>query len=257
MEDVDKKFTELDTIYCRNNTTAYTWTAPTWTVFSNIPTTWRFLEFIVQDWKREKAPHQERIDASSTKEELLSNVYRAIMDFGDRFRYFVFSYAMFFYALDQAYRRCYSDLNSVNNATGLRLDHAHPPRPNPYVDKVLTIRHISIVHMAKPDDASDQGTLNWALATWWSPLSLVQSLDHKPDIENMAIFPGTLVVRNESGQALNKSTELTIRGILEIDRECMAYLNQFDSVCANYLFAIRARLPLTRDGRTYSPSKFS
>jgi hypothetical protein len=48
------------------------------------------------------------------------------------------------------------------------------------------------------------------------------------------------------------SSDLEIQGIPELHRHCSRYLSQYDQVCAEYLGAIQAELPLEVDANTWS-----
>ena len=80
-------FTTVRPVYCRNNTTGSTWIVPTSVVFSNISTMRRFLDFVLEDWKKESAPFQKACDEATIESQMVAAVGRVFSDLRPRFQY--------------------------------------------------------------------------------------------------------------------------------------------------------------------------
>jgi hypothetical protein len=60
-----------------------------------------------------------------------------------------------------------------------------------------------------------------------------------------------LTLRDSTGKVIDQSDDLEIKGILEMDNLCRQYLDEYDRVCAAYLKAIHAKLPITVGDEQY------
>ena len=67
----------------------------------------------------------------------------------------------------------------------------------------------------------------------------------------MTFGAGKLVSQNAAGTVIDQSDEFEIKGILEMDELCRAYLEQYDRVCADYLEKIHAQLPIAVGDEQY------
>ncbi len=215
-------------------------------LFSSIPLLWEMLDLVVQDWRREADPLQEQINIAKTEGEELYFVAHAFNDLPPYYLKCIFSYVFFFIALEETYNLFYSELNRLNRELVFRVAHDKKPKRNDYIEKVRLVRNISIAHIGS-DEVS---RINSRAGMMWLPLSLVKKSGEKSNLGNMAFCDWKLMSRNAAGNLIDRSTDLSIKGIPELHRYCTKYLEEYDNVCAKYLEAIIAKLPVTvGDGR--------
>ena len=49
----------------------------------------------------------------------------------------------------------------------------------------------------------------------------------------------------------DQSDDLEIKGVPELDKQCKQYLDEYNSICSDYLKAIHAKLPMTVGNENY------
>lgn len=216
-------------------------------LFSNISTLWEILELIVQDWYREASPYQENINNSKTENEELYFVAKALNELSNaRFLKCIFSYVFFFVALERAYERFYGGLDKLNVEPFFRVTHDKKPAENSYIKKVRQVRNISIAHI----DSDKANDIDAQAGMIWSPLMLSTKLGGKTNLDELTFQAGQFISRDASGNIIAQSSDLSIKGIPELHRECADYLRKYDLVCSSYLETLMTKLPLiVGDGR--------
>lgn len=108
------------------------------------------------------------------------------------------------------------------------------------------MRTIALVHLGStqvPEADSAAGFL-------WTPVSLSGTAD-ACDLSRITFRPGRVVLKDRAGAIIGDSADLEINGIPELEHNCGAFLQQCDTVCADYLRALQARLPCENNGHSY------
>jgi hypothetical protein len=222
---------------------------PTPALFSNIPMLRKFLELTVEDWRLAASPFQSRIDNSLTESEQFYHKGKAFVDLQPYYLKCLFSYVTFFVALEHAYHLFYSELNVLNKESFLRVPHNKPPKKNAYIEKVRRVRNISIAHIGS-DKANSKVTASAAMM--WKPMTWGAELGQPWNLDNMTFGEFKIVVRDPAGTVVEQSDDLEIRGIIEVDVMCTAYLDEYEEVCADFLHAIAQKLPYETNNFRYS-----
>ena len=208
---------------------------------------------VTQDWKREVTPLQETINNSSNENEKWFHVAEAFSSLQPLYLKCLFSYALFFIALEGAYERFYEELNALNKEPFFRVEHNKKPKPTAYVNKVKMIRNISIAHIG----SKNVRAVTSAAAMMWQPLTLCNEPNASWNIDSMTFGAFKLVLRDATGIVIHQSDDLEIKGIPVLDKQCKQYLDEFDRICSDYLKAIHARLPITVGDENYLEFKLS
>lgn len=123
-----------------------------------------FLEETYNEWDKEAQKYQEKI---------YDNPKRSYLPLGfdelqPLFLKCLFSYAMFFVAIDSAYKNLYNQLNRANRLSGLKIKHEKPSRDTNTIKKLRKVRHWSIAHV--PSDKAEP--IDALQAISWQPLSM-------------------------------------------------------------------------------------
>ena len=202
---------------------------------------------VVQDWKRESTPLQEAVDNSLTENEKLFHVVKAFGSLQPLYLKCLFSYTMFFIALEGAYHRFYEELNALNQKPFFKVLHNKKPKPTAYIEKVRMIRNISIAHIG----SKNARAANSVAAMRWQPMTLGKKTNESWNLDSIVFDAMKLVLRDATGTVIDQSDDLEIKGVLELDKQCKQYLDEYDSVCSDYLKAIHARLPMTVGDENY------
>ncbi len=216
-------------------------------LFSNIPLLWEILELIIRDWERETTPLQAVVNSSSGEHEKLFHTSKAFITLQPHYLKSVFSFAVFVIALEGAYDRFYEELNALNRKSFLRVSHDKKPKPTAYVEKVRMIRNISVAHIGSKKERAT----NAAAAMMWQPMTLGKGINESWDLNKMTFGGMKLTLRDSTGKVIDQSDNLGIKGIPEMDSLCRQYLDEYDRVCAAYLKAIHAKLPVTIGDEEY------
>ena len=206
----------------------------------------RILEEILEDWLRAVEPYQRQIDDADDNSAMHYAGLSGFVDLQPLLLKFLFSYAFFFVATDNAYEHLYAELNRANNVSGLNLKHDKPPTETPFVKKIRMIRNIAIAHFpAKP--SKKVSALDAFAAMSWEPMSLSWSNGGRPDLEILTFAPGHFRGTDDSGQSIC-SQDLKVPGVrIAHYQHCLPYLNQYDKVCCDYLQALQAAMPRRGD----------
>ncbi|MFZ1508774.1 MAG: hypothetical protein WAV74_18550 [Anaerolineae bacterium] len=195
---------------------------------------------VAQDWKREVTPLQEAVNSSLNENEELFHMTKAFSSLQPLYLKCLFSYAVFFIAIEGAYDRFYEELNALNQKPFFRVKHNKKPKPTAYVEKVRMIRNISIAHIGSKKERA----ANSAAAMMWQPMTLSKKTNESWNLDSMAFGAMKLTLRDATGTAIDQSDDLEIKGVLDLDKQCKQYLDEYDSICSDYLKAIHARLPI-------------
>lgn len=225
------------------------------TLLANISSLWRFLELVVEDWKRHKAAFQEPIDRALNGEVLFYHRVNAFAEIQPYFLKCLFSYAMFFEVLDQAYEQLYAELNVLNHQVELNVQHAKPPRRSTFVEKVKRIRDWSIAHPRSIAHSRSRhaSAIDSLAGASWTPMAWDAAEGQAWDLEKLTFGAFRWRSRDRAGNVKAEAADFEIKGILEMDRQCTDYLQDFDAGCAEYLSAILARLPVIVGSHEYRP----
>jgi hypothetical protein len=202
---------------------------------------------VVQDWKRESTPLQEAVDSSHTENEELFHMAKAFGSLQPLYLKCLFSYAMFFIALEGAYDRFYEELNALNQKPFFKVTHNKKPKSTAYIEKVRMIRNISIAHMG----SKNAQAVNSVAAMMWQPMTLGKKTNETWNLDSMAFGSMVHTLRDAKGAVIDQSDDFEVKGIPELDGQCKQYLNEYDNVCTDYLKTIHARLPLTVGDEKY------
>jgi hypothetical protein len=230
-------------VCCDNKKNKSHWRKPKPALYSNIPMLWDILKSIEIDWKREAEPFQVCIDKSTSKNEQLFSVGKAFIGLQPHYLKCLFSYVMFFVSLENTYDLFYRELNTLNRKPVFNVKHNNKkPKRNNYIKKVRLIRNISIAHIG----SSKINRIDSKAGMTWQPLSLAKSKDDEGwDINKMAFGSFRMTSRDSSGKVIEQQcVDLEIKGILELHKRCMEYIDEYDEICANYLTTIISKLPI-------------
>ncbi len=85
----------------------------------------------------------------------------------------------------------------------------------------------------------------------WTPFTLGKSGTESWNVNKLTFGGMTLNFRDAAGNTLGQSSDLEIGGIIELNAQCMDYLNEYDEVCATYLENVVAKLPITTNNIQY------
>lgn len=247
MSSIHSRLRDLGPVCCTNTKNNLHSRTPTPMLFSNIPLLWEILELVVHDWQREITPLQDSIDGASDENERLIHTVQAFAALQPHYLKCLFSYVLFFTALENAYDRFYEQLNALNRKSFLRVKHAKKPKPTAYIRKIRRIRNLSIAHvLSKEASAADS-----AAAIMWQPMTLDGKIGQAHDLNRMTFGAMKLTLRDSTGKVMDHSDDFEVKGILEMDQQCRAYLNAYDRTCADYLSKIHARLPIAIGDEQY------
>jgi hypothetical protein len=181
----------------------------------------------------------------------MSHVGRAFLELQNHYFKCLFSYVMFFVSLEDAYDLFYEELNAINQAYIFRVKHRRKPQRNSYIEKVRAIRNISIVHLG----SKEVPPIDAKAGMMWEPLMLTKSKDADWNLSKLSFGSGRRSTRDSAGKITEQSMDLEIKGIAELQSECMAYIDLYDEVCANYLKTLADKLPAEESSVFYSFEK--
>jgi hypothetical protein len=245
------KLANLGPVCCDNPKSKSHSRKPDPELFSDIPLLWQILGIVVSDWRREIAPLQKAIDTAGTESEKLYHFSRAFFSLQPHYLKCLFSYSVFFVALEGAYGVFYTQLNELNRRAFFNCTHRKPPNRTNYTEKVRLIRNISLVHMG----SNEEDPVTSAAAMMWQPLTASKKQDEEWDLDKITFGGFKRIARDAKGNTISQSRDLEIRGTSELETECRRYLLEYDTLCSDYLKAIHAKLPITVGDEEYSELK--
>jgi hypothetical protein len=216
-------------------------------LFSNIRLLWQILQLVLEDWSREAAPLQKEVDSAQSDNQQPFHVTKALASLQPLYLKCLFSYSMFFIALEGAYGLFYEELNSINKNAFFQVKHNKRPKSNAYIEKVRRIRNIAIAHIG----SRKVKAVDAAAAMMWQPMTLERNCNTPWNLDAMAFGEMRLNVRDQRGNLVDQSDDFEVKGIPELDRNCRQYLDDYDHVCSDYLAAIHAKLPITVGDESY------
>jgi len=241
------KVDQIGPVCCEDVLDNTNWRSPNPFLFSNIATLWDILQLVAQDWGREAMPYQANINNASSEGQRIYYLAKAFQELPTVYLKCIFSYVMFFVALEGAYDLFFAQLNKLNRLTFLGLEHARRPKRTDYIEKVRLVRNLSIAHIG-----SGKGSkITSKAAMMWEPVSLRKKEGEIWDINKMQFGSFRLLSKDASGNMLEQSEDLEINGVIELHQKCTNYLHSYDEVCANYLEAIISKLPVEIDNVRY------
>lgn len=216
-------------------------------LFANITLLWEILELVVKDWERAVIPIQGAIDNASSESEREFYFSQGFIALQPHYLKCLFSYAFFFVSLQHAYDRFHKELKDLSDPL-LRVNHIPKPKTTPYIQKVEMIRNISIAHI----DSKRKKPIDVEAATMWQQMTIARKINELWDLNKMTFGEFRVIYRDRLGNIVDKSIDLEIKGIYEMDIRCKEYLNRYDIVCVEYLTNIQAKLPITIGNEYYS-----
>ncbi len=226
--------TDLETITVDNKT------FPTPLLRTNIVMLHRILEEVVEDWLRAVEPYQRQVDDADDDSAMMIAGATGFGELQPLLLKCLFSYAFFFVAADNAYRRLYEDLNQANRISGLHVRHDKKPKDTPFIEKIRWIRNNAIAHL--PGRASKKlSYLDAFAAMSWQPMSLGWSTGSRPDLEKLTFGAGRFGATDASGQRV-ESKDIEVPGVRVAHKHCLLYLEQYDKMCCDYLETLQAAL---------------
>ena len=183
-------------------------------------------------------PYQSQIDSAVDDTARLNAVLSGIMNLQRPFLKSLFSYALFFVATDQAYEHLYKELDDANYLSGLKLKHSKPPKKSSFVEKIYTIRNISIAHFP----SKKPSVIDGLAAMSWQPMALSSKLGDYPDLEKLTFAPGRFRGTDSTGKRI-ESKDLEVSGVKTAHYDhCLPYLERYDELCYRYLKALHAEM---------------
>jgi hypothetical protein len=248
MQPINSNLDSLGLVECKDLQDGSRELFPGSLLITNIRLLWKILGQVVQDWNNKVVPYQDAIDTAPNENASLYHFLIGWQSLNPAFLQCLFSYVMFFVALDRAYEKLYSELNLLNRRPFLRIKHGKPPKRNPYINKVERIRNFSIAHI----DSKEAKPETRMAAMMWESLNMQRGPNEGWSLDKLAFGAFKLKTQDAAGTTIQESEDIEVRGISELDQNCTAYLAAYDQVCANFLTAIQTRLPVTIDSEQYS-----
>lgn len=213
------KLGEAKIICCENEEENLYWRKPNPELYANIPMLWNILNLTVQDWFREVEPFQFKIDKAATQNDKYYYLGKSFLELPPYYFKCLFSYVMFFVSLEKAYNLFYEELKALNRLDVFNLKHRKRPARNNYIEKVVSVRNISIAHIGSKDVPS----IDAKAGMKWQPLML-KGKDATLNLNRLAFGSGKLIVRDSAGNITNQSIDLEIQGIPDLHNQCIDYL---------------------------------
>ena len=170
MSSKQSRLESLGPVCCDNSKDRTHSRTPTPMLFSDIPLLWTILDLVVQDWKREVTPLQAAIDNATNENEKRLRALQAFSNLQPYYLKCLFSFVMFFIALERAYKQFHKELDLLNRKPFFRFAHDREPTPTAYIEKVKKIRNISIEHILSTRYKIT--AINSAAAMMWQPMTL-------------------------------------------------------------------------------------
>lgn len=235
---MESKLDTIGPVCCEKGQTKSTSRLPNPMLFGNISMLGKFLQMIVQDWKRDATSFQTQIDASTNGGEAMFIMSKAFLELQPLCLKCLFSYAFFFTSLEDAYLRFYAELNYLNRQ--LRVKHDSPPARGSFIEKVRTVRNYSIAHIG----SNRKGVLNRHSAMSWQPMTLSKGTGEKWNLDDLTFGSMKWSVYDAHGKLIDQSDDIEITGVPKMDRLCSEYLGDYERLCSAYLEAVHARLPI-------------
>lgn len=228
------------------------WKQPQPALYTNISMLWKILESVIKDWELAAEPFQTNIDSSTTENEQIYHIGRALLELPTCYFKCLFSYVTFFVALENAYDLFYEELNAINRAQAFGIRHQKKPKRSSYIEKVKNVRNISIAHIG----SKQVPRIDAKAGMMWESLSLTKSKDEAWNVNRLSFGSGKWKSRDLAGNIIEEqSIDLEIGGVSELQGECMNYIDRYDEVCASYLNALAEKLPTEDDDIFYSFAK--
>jgi len=205
---------------------------PPMQVMMNLPILHRILAMTLDDWHRAVAPYEARINGGRENPELVAG--QACLELHPAFLKSLFSYVLFFIAADQAYETVWESLRRLNKVA--RVDSGKKPRRTPLIQKAQTIRNWSIAHF--PSKWASE--VDRVAAMLWIPMALSKPSGGEWDLKELT-FGGFRLTHTDAEGNVTQSRDLEVQGLDALHQTCMTYLDEFDSVCANFLAALHRK----------------
>jgi hypothetical protein len=248
MLSINSKLDSLGLVECKNLQDGSRELLPGSLLITNISFLWKILGQVVQDWNNKVVPYQTAIDTAPNENASLYHFLIGWQSLKPAFLQCLFSYVMFFVALDGAYGTLYHELNALHLKAFFPGKHDKPPAKSPYIHKVRRIRNISIAHINEPKAKPETRMA----AMMWESLNTQKDLNEGWSLDKLAFGAFKLKTQDADGKTIEESEDIEVKGITELDQNCTAYLAAYDRVCADFLTAIQERLPITIGSEHYS-----
>jgi hypothetical protein len=212
------------------------WVLPGVSHIEAIPTLWKIIHQIVDDWTKEALQYSYKDDKYKDLDRytFFTHAYDSLLP---RYIHCLFSFINFFFLLQTHFRVLHKEITDLGSELSLGIAILPPPVEPLYVKKMRRVRNKTVVHMGEPRPR-DPDVLDTAAGKMWGG-----SWDSNAD---------TLLDINFGNSTVVGASERTLDSIPETHRICIAYLVEYDRVCAEALKEIVKHLPLTIGGKEYS-----
>ena len=201
-------------------------------LLDNLPMLHVILESIVEDWHRAVSPYESRMAEGGESSDYVAMT--AFLQLQPAFLKSLFSYVFFFVAADRAYGELYAGLNRVNILP--RVDHGKPPVRSGLIERAQRIRDWSIAHFPSEKASS----IDAEAAMSWTPMTISKPIDGTWNIRELTFGGFRISITDQAGN-VTQSGDLEMQGLDSLHRECLAYLEAYDVMCADYLAALHRK----------------
>lgn len=212
-----------------------TWVLPSLSNIEAIPTLWRVLHQIHDDWVRE-ADKYNYSEVQRTQPNLDKSVFlmEALEEVKPRYIQYLFSYVNFFFTLENGFSVFYDELKALQAQLGLGLKISKKPKQPQNYSKLRRVRNYTVVHWGGPGKKHD---INSHAGRMWGFSFKAEAV--------------TLLDLRFGAISLVGADDRYLETIPEIHRACIGYLKQYDELCAELFERIVSHLPITVDNKEY------
>lgn len=226
------------------------WRLPSSILISNINHLTAILEITIEDWLKKIKPYQRHLNRL---EPPVINKLHYITKTNKKLRPFflksLFSYVLFFKSINNAYKKLNKEIKELKSEiyrkTGKRIKTSKNTLPEiytfDYLKKVKIIRDISISHIESENKGRKMTALlasEWDFTTYQFPENY--------NFEKAVFASGKWISRNKNdNKVIEESSDLEIKGILELHSNCVRFIDECDKVCSNQYKEIVNYLPLS------------
>lgn len=227
------------------------WWMPPGPLFHNIPTIWRILGQIADQWHQVATEYQ-KVANSTTWPPTGRRGADLLGEIKPHYIQCLFSYVTFFLILKHAYVAFSSSLRDLNHRANLGLDRLREPAETSLRRKLTLVRDKAIAHYGDMNRIS-RGNLDSIVGLQWDFITPTTD-GGCLHVEELGFGGLQLGVENAMSGTTKKSKPRRLPSIPKIHQACLKYLGQFDRNCAEYLDQIHAKLPVEVNAVLYRPA---
>ena len=220
-----------------DNTLNGAWVEPSLSHIEIIPTLYRILQQINDDWMGEAS----KFSFSSMKapsSDRTAFLFYALDELKPRYIQCLFSYINFFFTLENGFSVFHDELKHIKDELDLKIKINKKPKRPSYVEKLRLVRNHTVTHWGGPDKKHG---INSRAGRMWG-----------------FSFPGdadNLVELAFGSSSLVGADDRSLLSIPETHKICMSYIKSYDDICADLLNQIISYLPIKIGNREYSSTK--